>query len=94
MGQFVQKLLPAAQVVKTLTLVPSHLMVNPDLKGIPPVQWICGNNDEAKKTATRLLQDIGWKEVYDIGDLSASKLMEGIGLLVTSIFVQISKAKI
>jgi predicted dinucleotide-binding enzyme len=51
------------------------LMVNPSLvKGDHNV-FICGNDEEAKRTVTDLLAKFGWKEenVIDMGDITACR---------------------
>jgi predicted dinucleotide-binding enzyme len=89
MGQYVQGLIPGAQVVKTLTLIPSPLMVDPASKGLPPVQWLCGEAAAQARVAP-ILRDLGWTEIFDLGGLSASRLMEGMGLLVTTLIGQLT----
>jgi len=90
MGQHVQKLVPEAHVVKTLTLIPSQWMVDPKSHGIPDNQWICGDDARAKAHVAAVLCDLGWTKVYDLGPLTMSQLMEGIGLLVTSMVTQLT----
>lgn len=91
MGELVQRWLPGAHVVKTLTLVPATLMVNPHLNNIPPIQWIAGDDQAAKERVTALLQDLGWSEVFDLGGIKLSRLQEAIGLMVTGIVMQLTQ---
>lgn len=92
MGELVQRLLPSAHVVKTLTLVPAALMVNPSQSNIPPIQWIAGDDHVAKEQVTDLLHDLGWSEVFDLGGIKLSRLQEAIGLMVTGIVMQLTQA--
>lgn len=93
MGEQVQKWLPESHVVKTLNIVPSTSMVDPSMKNIPPIQWVAGNHQGAKEQVTLLLHDLGWSEVFDLGDLKLSRLQESIGLLVTGIVMQLTAKK-
>lgn len=92
MGESVQRLLPGAHVVKTLTIVPAAMMVNPSRSNIPPIQWIAGNDQAAKEQVTALLHDLGWSEVFDLGGIKLSRLQEAIGLMVTGIVMQLTQA--
>lgn len=91
MGEMVQRWLPNAHVVKTLTLIPAAMMVNPRLSHIPPIQWIAGDDQAAKEQVTDLLHDLGWSEVFDLGGITLSRLQEAIGLMVTGIVMQLSQ---
>lgn len=91
MGESVQRWLPGAHVVKTLTLVPAAMMVNPHMSNIPPIQWIAGDDQPAKEQVTDLLHDLGWSEVLDLGGITLSRLQEAIGLMVTGIVMQLAQ---
>lgn len=90
MGELIQRWLPSAHVVKTLNIVPSSSMVNPNLSEIPPIQWVSGDDQAAKEQVTALLHDLGWSEVFDLGDIKLSRLQEAIGLLVSGIVMQLT----
>ncbi|MGZ6376779.1 MAG: NADPH-dependent F420 reductase, partial [Ktedonobacterales bacterium] len=91
MGESIQRWLPGAHVVKTLTIVPAALMVNPSLSNIPPIQWIAGDDQAAKEQVTDLLHALGWSEVFDLGGIKFSRLQEAIGLMVTGIVMQLAQ---
>lgn len=87
MGELIQEWLPETHVVKTLNALPAALMVNPAARGVvPSAMWVAGNQPAAKATVTTLLHDLGWDEVFDLGDIRQSRLQEAFGLL-TSIVV-------
>jgi predicted dinucleotide-binding enzyme len=44
----------------------------------------CGNHNGAKKTAAKLIRDVGFHPV-DLGDLSAARYIEPFSLLLTEI---------
>jgi len=79
-GEQVQRWLPAARVVKAFNMVGYAHMVHPDFPGGPPDMFICGNDDEAKKTVTGILKDFGWPAI-DIGGIEGSRLLEPMCIL-------------
>jgi hypothetical protein len=83
LGERVQRAAPSARVVKAYNTVGNALMVDPDLPGGPPTMFIGGNDDEAKGTVTRLLEDTGW-EVADLGGIEASRWMEPMCMVWTT----------
>ena len=72
LGEEVQKAVPTAKVVKSLNIVNCEVMVEP-AKGGNPTMLLCGNDAEAKKKVSALLQSIGWRDVIDLGDISKSR---------------------
>src|SRR5438094_6915430 len=54
LGEEVQKAVPSAKVVKTLNIVNCDVMIDP-AKGGNPTMLLCGNDAEAKKKVTALL---------------------------------------
>jgi 8-hydroxy-5-deazaflavin:NADPH oxidoreductase len=77
LGEQVQKAAPEARVVKAYNTVGNTLFVDPELPGGPPTMFIAGNDDDAKATVTRLLEDTGW-EVADLGGIEASRWLEAM----------------
>ncbi len=80
-GESVQRWLPEARVVKAFNIVPAALMIKPDLLGEVPDMFICGNDDEAKKSVTEMLTAFGWPEAVDMGGIEESRLIEPLGML-------------
>jgi 8-hydroxy-5-deazaflavin:NADPH oxidoreductase len=76
-GERVQRLLPDALVVKAFNTVGSPLMFRPDLPGGPPDMFICGNQADAKKRVTKLLEEFGWG-VVDIGGIEGCRYLEAM----------------
>jgi predicted dinucleotide-binding enzyme len=70
-----QRLAPAAHFVKAFSCVGSTLMIDPTLRGGPPTMFICGNDESAKQTTTKLLQEVGW-EALDLGKIEAARAIE------------------
>ena len=72
LGEHVQKILPYAKVVKTLNIVNCEVMVDP-AKGGNPTMLLSGNDAAAKKAVTALLNDFGWTDVVDLGDIKTAR---------------------
>ncbi len=86
LGEQVQRKFPGAKVVKTLNIVNSEVMVNPALIPGDPDMLLCGDDDEAKKQVTSLLNDFGWKKVIDLGGIKSARSMEPFVLLWINVF--------
>jgi 8-hydroxy-5-deazaflavin:NADPH oxidoreductase len=74
LGEQIQAAFPQAKVVKTLNTMAAALMVNPKLlaDGGHSV-FVSGNDVDAKKTVTALLESFGHTDVIDLGDLSTAR---------------------
>jgi predicted dinucleotide-binding enzyme len=76
----IQKQLPDAKLVKAFNSVGNALMYRPKLRGDTPTMFICGNDDEAKKTVTGILTAFGW-ETEDMGKVEAARAIEPLCIL-------------
>jgi 8-hydroxy-5-deazaflavin:NADPH oxidoreductase len=79
-GEQVQRWLPETRVVKAFNTVGHAHMVNPDFPGGPPDMFICGNDAEAKKVVTGLLEAFGWPAI-DTGGIEGARLLEPLCIL-------------
>jgi 8-hydroxy-5-deazaflavin:NADPH oxidoreductase len=79
-GERIQKTFPETKVVKALNTLNAMLMVNPSqLAGGDHSLFMCGNDAEAKaKVADLLKKGFGWKDVVDLGDITAARGQEMI----------------
>ncbi|MBN2174347.1 MAG: NAD(P)-binding domain-containing protein [Bacteroidales bacterium] len=75
-----QKAFPNAHFVKVFNSVGNALMVNPDYNGVKPTMFICGNNENAKKVATTVLDQFDW-ETEDMGMAEAARAIEPLCIL-------------
>lgn len=75
-----QAAFPAARLVKAWSMVGNALMVDPQLPGGPPTMFVCGNDAEAKREATRILGQFGW-EAEDFGGAEAARAIEPLCIL-------------
>ena len=57
---------PKARLVKAFNSVGSDLMINPHFEAGKPTMFICGNDEQAKKTVATILDQFGW-ETADMG---------------------------
>lgn len=79
-GETLQRLLPDAKVVKAFNIVGNPHMFRPEFPGGPPTMFICGNDEEAKQTVSKILASFGW-EAVDIGNIEGSRLLEPLAML-------------
>lgn len=77
-GEQVQAWLPDAHVVKALNTVGNTLMINPNLQEGDPTMLIAGNDPLAKKAVSDILQQMGWNDIADIGNIEMSRYLEGL----------------
>jgi predicted dinucleotide-binding enzyme len=75
-----QKMLPNAKLVKAFNSVGNALMYKPDFGGEKPTMFICGNDEDAKKTVTSILDSFGW-ETEDMGKAEAAGSIESLSIL-------------
>ena len=81
LGEELQKEFPQSKVVKTLNTMWCGLMVNPGMiGGGDHVNYLCGNDNEAKNKVKELLNKFGWKEdnLLDLGDITCSRGTEAV----------------
>jgi len=77
LAEQIQRAFPQSRVVKTLNTVNASVMVDPRRVGggehdLP----IAGNDAEAKSSVRGILSGWGWKNVIDLGDITAARAME------------------
>jgi predicted dinucleotide-binding enzyme len=75
-----QREFPKARFVKAFNSVGNAQMVNPKYAEGRPTMFICGNDDSAKKTVTRILDQFGW-EAADMGPAEAARAIEPLCIL-------------
>jgi 8-hydroxy-5-deazaflavin:NADPH oxidoreductase len=70
-----QKAFSDAHFVKAFNSVGNGQMVNPHFPGGRPTMFICGNDANAKKTVTQILDQFGW-DAEDMGAIEAARAIE------------------
>jgi len=74
-----QKFAPEAKFVKAFNSVGNNLMYKPALSSTPTM-FICGNDEEAKQTVTKILDSFGW-ETEDMGKAESARAIEPLCML-------------
>ena len=82
LGEQIQNALPKTKVVKSFNTMNASLQVNPNLlaKGDHQI-FISGNDVEAKSKVVEILKSYGWKNILDLGDITASRATESLMLV-------------
>jgi hypothetical protein len=75
-----QREFAGARFLKAFNSVGAASMVNPQFKGGMPTMFICGNDDQAKKTVAGFLTQFGW-ETADMGKAEAARAIEPLCML-------------
>jgi predicted dinucleotide-binding enzyme len=75
-----QKKFPSAHFVKTFNSVGAAFMVNPSFPGGKPTMFICGNDETAKKSVSKILDEFGW-ETADMGGAESARAIEPLCML-------------
>ena len=73
LGEEVQKLIPDANVVKTLNIVNCEVMVDAKKSGGDPTMFLSGNNAEAKEEVKSILNQFNWSDIIDLGDITTAR---------------------
>jgi predicted dinucleotide-binding enzyme len=74
-----QREFEGASFVKAFNSVGSASMVNPQFKGGNPTMFICGDDETAKKSAGRILDQFGWETA--MGNAEAARAIEPLCML-------------
>ena len=80
LGERVQRLAPQASVVKCFNTVGNARMVQPKYAAGRPDMFICGNDENAKRSVTLVCDSLGWG-VVDLGGIDCSRLLEPMALV-------------
>jgi len=75
-----QQEFPASRFVKAFNSVGSGRMVNPHYDAGRPTMFLCGNDENAKKTVSGILDQFGW-EIADMGTAEAARAIEPLCML-------------
>ncbi|MEM7326148.1 MAG: NAD(P)-binding domain-containing protein [Actinomycetota bacterium] len=79
LAETIQQRFPETRVVKTLNTMNANVMVEPTLVGDRNHSvFVCGDDDDAKGTVRTLLTQLGWRDVIDLGDLTAAGTVEAL----------------
>jgi predicted dinucleotide-binding enzyme len=74
LGETIQRTFPGLKVVKALNTTNASVMVDPRSVGSGDhTVFICGNDAPAKATVREILRSFGWRDVVDVGDITAAR---------------------
>lgn len=90
-GELVQEWFRNGYVVKAFNSVGSEMMYKPKLPQ-QPTMFIASNHQAAKDTVSEVVRVFGW-EVFDAGDIAASRELEALAVLWINHVVRIKDHK-
>jgi len=77
LAEQIQRACPRARVVKSLNTVNAAVMVDPGSVGDGDTTvFVAGDDPAARELVARLLTELGWRDVLDLGDLTAARGIE------------------
>jgi len=89
LSEQLQRALPESRVVKMFNTMANEVMVNPQALAEESTIFIAGNDDAARAVAAGLARDLGWHDVFDLGDLTAARGLEAYVTLWVRLYSQI-----
>jgi predicted dinucleotide-binding enzyme len=82
LGEQLQRAFPRLKVVKSLNTITAGVMVEPGkVGGGEHTLFVCGNDAGAKELVMGLLRTFGWRQILDLGDITAARGTEAYLLL-------------
>jgi 8-hydroxy-5-deazaflavin:NADPH oxidoreductase len=93
LAEQLQRELPEARLVKMFNTMANEVMVNPGALGDDSTVFVAGNDAAARQAAASLAADLGWTDVFDLGDLTAARGLEMFIPLWVRIFGQLGRAE-
>ncbi len=89
-GVLIQQAFPDTRVVKALNTMSGYVMVDPlQLADGDHTVFICGNDPSAKETVSQLLRSFGWRDIFDLGDITNAHGTEMVMAIWTRCWRQI-----
>jgi 8-hydroxy-5-deazaflavin:NADPH oxidoreductase len=91
LAEQLQRELPEARLVKMFNTMANQVMINPRGLNSDTTVFVAGNDPAARETATSVAADLGWTDVFDLGDLTAARGLEMYLPLWVRIFSQLGR---
>ncbi len=91
LAEQLQRALPEARLVKMFNTMANEVMINPRGLGADSTIFVAGNDPEAREAAAALAADLGWTDVFDLGDLTAARGLEMFIPLWVRMYVQLGR---
>ena len=77
LAEQIQRTYPRARVVKSLNTVNCAVMVEPGHVGEgDTTMFVAGDDAQARELVVGLLEQLGWRDIVEFGDLTAARGME------------------
>jgi 8-hydroxy-5-deazaflavin:NADPH oxidoreductase len=76
LAEQLQREFPEARVVKSLNTLNADLMVHPGVLGAVTTVFVSGDDQDAKQVVSRLLGELGHRDVIDLGDITSARGVE------------------
>jgi 8-hydroxy-5-deazaflavin:NADPH oxidoreductase len=91
LAEQLQRELPEARIVKMFNTMANEVMINPRGLTDDSTVFVAGNDPGARQAAASLAADLGWADVFDLGDLTAARGLEMYLPLWVRIFAQLGR---
>jgi predicted dinucleotide-binding enzyme len=91
LAEQLQRELPQARLVKMFNTMANQVMINPRGLDADSTIFVAGNDAAARQTAASIAADLGWTDVFDLGDLTAARGLEMFLPLWVRIFGQLGR---
>jgi len=91
LAEQLQRALPKVRLVKMFNTMANEVMVNPRGLTEDSTIFVAGNDPGARQTAAALAADLGWADVFDLGDLTGARALEMFIPLWVRMYVQLGR---
>jgi predicted dinucleotide-binding enzyme len=91
LAEQLQRALPKVRLVKMFNTMANEVMVNPRGLTEDSTIFVAGNDPDARHTAAALAADLGWADVFDLGDLTGARALEMFIPLWVRMYVQLGR---
>ena len=91
LAEQLQRALPKVRLVKMFNTMANEVMVNPRGLSEDSTIFVAGNDPDSRQTAAALAADLGWADVFDLGDLTAARGLEMFITLWVRMYVQLGR---
>ena len=91
LAEQLQREFPETRVVKMFNTMANQVMINPGGLADDTTIFVAGNDADARRSAASIAADLGWTDVFDLGDLTAARCLEMYLPLWVRIFAQLGR---
>ena len=91
LAEQLQREVPQARLVKMFNTMANQVMINPRGLDADSTIFVAGNDAAARQTAASVAADLGWTDIFDLGDLTAARGLKMFIPLWVRIFGQLGR---